>query len=84
MWLAIALEVDQTFEAYWREAEEMKHYKESDIYWGIRMGAKYTKIYRDEKSIVADKEPHDFDWLSYPDNWTYKEHLNWRKKQGLG
>ena len=79
MWLAIAMEVDQTFEAYWGKAEEMNHFMEPDIYWGIRMQEEYTKKYR----MVANKEPHDFNWLRYPDNWTYEAHLKWRKKQGL-
>ncbi len=87
MWLAIAMEVDQTYEAYWGEAEEMRNFKNYEkpyISWGIPMGKKSTIKYRAEKRIVADREPHDFDWLRYPDNWTYEAHLNWRKKQGLG
>ena len=84
MWLAIALEVDQTFEAYWGEAKEMSHFMEPNIYWGIRMGDKYTTKYRIENRMVAYKKRHDFDWTRYPDNWTYEAHLIWRKKQGFG
>lgn len=88
MWLAIALEIDQTYEAYWGEAEEMRNFMDFDkphISWDIPMGKKATKKYRNENRIVADRKPHNFDWLLYPDNWwTYDEHLNWRKKQGLG
>ena len=87
MWLAIAMEIDQTYEAYWGEGKEMRNFKNSEkpnISWGIRMSEEYTTKYRNENRMVADKERHNFDWLLYPDNWTYEAHLNWRKKQGLG
>ena len=77
MWLAIAMEVDQTFEAYWGEAKEMSHFMEPNIFWGIRMGEKHTTKYRIENRRVAYKERHNFDWTRYPDNWTYEAHLNW-------
>jgi len=58
MWLAIALEIDQTYEAYWGEAEEMRNFKNFEkphISWGIRMGKNATTKYRDENRMVADK-----------------------------
>ena len=83
MWLAIALEVNQTYEAYWGEGREMSHFMEPNIYWGIPMDEESTARYRKEKRMVADREPHDFNWLLYNDNWTYEAHRKWRIKKGL-
>jgi len=82
MWLVIAMEVNQTYEAYWGEGKEMRNFMGPKP-WGIPMDEQSTRIYRDENRIIADRETHDFNWLLYPDNWTYHEHLKWRKSKGL-
>ena len=48
MWLAIALEIDQTYEAYWGEAEKMRNFMKPHISWGIPMKAKDTEKYREK------------------------------------
>jgi hypothetical protein len=83
IWIAISMEIDQTFDAYWGDADEMRHYGDPTDGWDIIMNRTKILEYTTAGRRLAFNEAHDFNWLLYPDNWTYGAHRLWRKQSGV-
>ena len=73
LWLAIAIDLDNTYEAYWGDVSEMRLIprKTGDHGLRIRMAAEDRAKYVGEGRRLARREPVEIHWDKFPDEWAF-------------
>jgi hypothetical protein len=69
LWLAIAVDLDNTYEAYWGYREEMRPRANGDDHLTIRMKATDRAGYANQGRRLAWRQPCVIPWEEFPDEW---------------
>ena len=77
LWLAIAIDIDDTYEAYWGFRQEMTEVGNGKDRLRIPMTAQARERYAREGRRLALCEPVAVPWLDYPGNWTFDARRRW-------
>jgi hypothetical protein len=73
LWLAIAVDLDNTYEAYWGDVSEMRVIprQTGDHGYRIRMAPEDRARYTSEGRRLACHEPIEIQWDDFPGEWAY-------------
>jgi hypothetical protein len=73
IWLAIAVDLDNTYEAYWGDVSEMRVIprRTGDHGYRIRMAPEDRARYTSEGRRLACREPVEIHWEDFPGEWAY-------------
>ena len=83
-WLALALDTDQTFDAYWGFLEEMRETRRetySTPSLAIDLSDEMIRQYM-RRGRAQEGLQHGFPWRDYPETWwTYEAHKKWLERK---
>jgi hypothetical protein len=73
LWLAIAVDLDNTYEAYWGDVSEMRVIprKTGDHGYRIRVAQEDRARYTSEGRRLACREPVEIRWEDFPGEWAH-------------
>jgi hypothetical protein len=69
LWLAIAIDIDNTYEAYWGPIAEMRLREDGSRHLTIRMDEAARDRYTRDGRRIAWREPCVAPWEQFPDEW---------------
>jgi hypothetical protein len=68
-WLAIAIDIDNTYEAYWGPIAEMRPRDDGNHHFTIRMDKAARDQYARNGRRIAWRDPCEVPWEQFPDEW---------------
>jgi hypothetical protein len=74
IWVAIAMDLDQTWQGWWGYQGEMCNAGLEDL-WAIDLRPAARLRY--ERDGRSQQGTHRFDWLTHPDHWAAVAHRSW-------